>query len=72
MRIFVINCESSEERWEHYSDDKYEKWLGTHWKELNENDIRFKKMVSYYNINPDEHKAKVGIPYKFMEISCFK
>ncbi len=60
MRIFVINCKSSEERWKNYSDDKFERWLGTHWKELSENDYRFEKMVSYHNINPDEHKAKVG------------
>ena len=60
MRIFVINCEGSEDRWKHYSDNKYERWLGTHWKELPDGDLRFKKMVSYHNINPNEHKAKVG------------
>ena len=60
MRIFVINCEGSEDRWKHYSDNKYERWLGTHWKELPDGDLRFNKMVSYHNINPNEHKAKVG------------
>ena len=60
MRIFVINCEGSEDRWKHYSDNKYERWLGTHYKELPDGDLRFKKMVSFHNINPNEHKAKVG------------
>jgi GR25 family glycosyltransferase involved in LPS biosynthesis len=60
MRIFVINCNGSEDRWNNYTDEKYERWEGTHWNELPENDLRFKKMVSYYNINPQEHKAKVG------------
>ena len=60
MRIFVINCEESEDRWKHFTDDKYERWVGTHWNELDDNDLRFKKMVSYHNINPMEHKAKVG------------
>ena len=60
MRIFVINCEGSEDRWEKYSDDKYERWLGTHHRELPDNDYRFQKMCSFWNINPIEHKAKVG------------
>ena len=59
-RTFVINCKGSEDRWENYTDKKYERWLGTHYKELPDGDPRFKKMVSYYNINPNEHKAKVG------------
>ena len=53
-RIFVINCEGSEDRWENYTDKKYERWLGTHYKELPDGDPRFKKMVSYHNINPAE------------------
>tara|TARA_R110000765_G_scaffold201973_1_gene307303 strand:- start:19 stop:645 length:627 start_codon:yes stop_codon:yes gene_type:complete len=60
MRTFVINCDGSEDRWEKYTDKKYERWAGTHWKELPDGDPRFKKMVSYHNINPNEHKAKVG------------
>jgi len=48
------------DRWKHYTDNKYERWLGTHYKELPDGDSRFKKMVSFHNINPNEHKAKVG------------
>ena len=60
MRIFVINCSGSEDRWKHFTDDKYERWIGTHWNELDDNDLRFRKMVSYWNVNPNEHNAKVG------------
>jgi GR25 family glycosyltransferase involved in LPS biosynthesis len=60
MRRFVINCDASKERWAHYKDEKYTRWSATHWKELPEKDPKFDKMISYHNINPNEHKAKVG------------
>jgi GR25 family glycosyltransferase involved in LPS biosynthesis len=44
----------------YYNEDICNQWSATHWNELPENDLRFKKMVSYHNINPNEHKAKVG------------
>jgi hypothetical protein len=61
MRIFVINLDSATDRWEHYKDDdRYERWSATHYSELSVNHPIFSKMVSYWNIDPLEHKAKCG------------
>jgi len=68
MKIFVINLEGAVDRWEHYKDKKYNRWLGTHHKELRDDDPRFKKMISYHNINPIEHKSKVGCMVSHLNI----
>jgi len=68
MKIFVINLEGAVDRWEHYKDKKYNRWLGTHHKELRDDDPRFNKMISYHNINPIEHKSKVGCMVSHLNI----
>lgn len=58
-KIFVINLDKSEDRWKHYKDDdRFTRWSATSRKDLTENDPIWKRMISYYNINPDEHIAK--------------
>ena len=68
MKIFVINMEGATDRWSHYKDKEYKRWLGTHHKELRDDDPRFKKMISYHNINPIEHKSKVGCMVSHLNI----
>jgi GR25 family glycosyltransferase involved in LPS biosynthesis len=59
MRIFVINLDRAKDRWEHYKDDKrFTRWSATDYNDLPDNHPIFKDMVSYWNIDPDEHKAK--------------
>ena len=59
MRTFVINLDSATDRWAKYKDDlSYERWSATHYDEMYENDPIFKKMVSYHNIDPDQHRSK--------------
>jgi len=60
--------EGATDRWSHYKDKKYNRWLGTHHKELRDDDPRFKKMISYHNINPIEHKSKVGCMVSHLNI----
>ena len=61
MKIFVVNLDSAPERWENYkNDDRYTRWSATHYDELACNDPIFKNMVSMWNIDPNEHKAKCG------------
>jgi len=60
--------EGATDRWEHYKDKEYKRWLGTHHKELRDDDPRFKKMISYHNINPIEHKSKVGCMVSHLNI----
>ena len=58
-KIFVINLDSAKDRWEHYKDDdKFTRWSATSKKDLKENDPVFERMISYYNIKPEEHSAK--------------
>lgn len=59
MIKYVINLERSSDRWEYYKENKeYIRWNATDYKELNDDEVIFNKMISYYNINPIEHKAK--------------
>ena len=58
MHKFVINLDRSKDRWDFYKNGDYTKWSATDYKDLNDNDLIFSKMLSYYNINPIEHKAK--------------
>ena len=59
MRIFVINLDKAKDRWEHYKDDeRFTRWSATDYNDLNEQHPIFKDMVSYWNIDPKEHKAK--------------
>lgn len=59
MRIFVINLDRAKDRWEYYKDDKrFTRWSATDYNDLNDNHPIFKDMVSYWNIDPKEHKAK--------------
>ena len=58
-KIFVVNLDSAKDRWKHYEgDDRFTRWSATSRKDLTENDPVFKRMISYHNINPDEHIAK--------------
>ena len=59
MRIFVINLDKATDRWNHYKDDKqYKRWSATHYDELSYDHPIFSEMVSMWNIDPLEHKAK--------------
>jgi GR25 family glycosyltransferase involved in LPS biosynthesis len=63
MRIFVINLDRAKDRWEHYKDlgedkERFTRWSATDYNDLPDNHPIFKDMVSYWNIDPDEHKAK--------------
>ena len=63
MRIFVINLDKAKDRWEHYKDlnedkERFTRWSATDYNDLNEQHPIFKDMVSYWNIDPKEHKAK--------------
>lgn len=61
MRIFVINLDRAKDRWEHYKDDeRFTRWSATDYNDLPDNHPIFKDMVSYWNIDPKEHKAKCG------------
>ncbi len=58
-KIFVVNLDSATDRWRHYEqDDRFTRWSATSIHELSDNEPVLKKMISYYNINPVEHKAK--------------
>lgn len=59
MRIFVINLDRAKDRWDHYKDDeRFTRWSATDYNDLKEDHPIFKDMVSYWNIDPKEHKAK--------------
>lgn len=57
MIKFFINLDRCNDR-QKYFDDTWLRWRATDWKELDEDDPIFQKMVSMWNINPAEHKAK--------------
>jgi hypothetical protein len=58
-KIFVVNLDSAKDRWKHYEqDDRFTRWSATSKEDLTENDPIWKRMISYHNINPDEHSAK--------------
>jgi len=59
MRIFVINLDKATDRWSHYKDDeRYERWSATHADDLSHDHPIFSNMVSMWNIDPQEHRAK--------------
>lgn len=59
MRIFVINLDSAKDRWSHYENDKrYTRWSATSVDDLSDYHPIFKDMVSYWNIDPNEHNCK--------------
>jgi GR25 family glycosyltransferase involved in LPS biosynthesis len=60
MKIFVINMEGAVDRWSHYKDKKYNRWLATDARDMHPEDHKIKRMISYYNIDPKEHRAKIG------------
>jgi GR25 family glycosyltransferase involved in LPS biosynthesis len=59
MNKFVINLNRFDERMK-YFDDTYTRWIATDWKDLQADDPIFNKMISYHNIDPNQHKAKCG------------
>ena len=63
MKIFVINLDRAKDRWEHFKDlgedkERFTRWSATDYNDLKEDTPIFKEMVSYWNIDPKEHKAK--------------
>lgn len=61
MRIFVINLDRATDRWSYFKDDKrYTRWSATDYNDLPDNHPIFKKLISMWNISPQEHKAKCG------------
>lgn len=58
-KIFVVNLDSATDRWRHYEqDDRFTRWSATSVDQLSANEPVLKKMISFHNINPYEHKAK--------------
>ena len=55
MKKFYINLDSAPER-KCFFDDSYTRWSATSRAEITH--LQNKKMISYYNISPDEHLAK--------------
>ena len=62
MRISVINCEGSEDRWKNYTDKKHERWLGTHWNELPDGDLVGEL------VNADSEELENFFPASVLEI----
>ena len=61
MKIFVINLDRATDRWSYFKDDeRFIRWSATDYSDLNDNNPIFKDMVSYWNISPQEHRAKCG------------
>jgi len=59
MRIFVVNLDKAKDRWSHFKDDeRFTRWSATDYNDLKEDNPIFKDMVSFWNIDPKEHKAK--------------
>ena len=59
MKIFVINLDKAEDRWAHYKDDKrYTRWSATSIDDLSHDHPIYGHLVSMWNIDPREHKAK--------------
>jgi hypothetical protein len=59
MKIFVINLDKAEDRWAHYKDDvRYTRWSATSIDDLSHDHPIYENMVSYWNVDPREHKAK--------------
>ena len=57
MIQFFINLDRSPDRQKKF-DNKWSRWKATDYKDLEEDDPIFKRMCSFWNINPNEHKAK--------------
>jgi GR25 family glycosyltransferase involved in LPS biosynthesis len=62
MRIFVINLDSAKDRWKHY---ELEESMGLleRWRAIPRDEVQkhhSEKMISYHNIDPDQHLAKVA------------
>jgi hypothetical protein len=57
---FFINLESSTDRKEHWSNTSFIRFPATHWKDLDDHDPLFNKMISYWNVPENQHKAKCG------------
>ena len=58
-KIFVVNLDKATDRWKHYEgDDRFTRWSATSKEDLSVNDPVLKRMISYYNIDRDEHINK--------------
>jgi GR25 family glycosyltransferase involved in LPS biosynthesis len=57
MNKFFINLNRCADRLE-YFDDTWTRWEATDWKDLDSDDPIFSRMLSMWNIRPEEHKAK--------------
>ena len=59
MKIFVINLDTATGRWKNYEDDlRYTRWSATSIDDLSCDHPIYENMVSYWNVDPREHKAK--------------
>jgi hypothetical protein len=56
---YVINLEKDKDRFEKFKWSEWKRWPATHWKDMADHPL-FKKMVSYWNVPEDQHKAKCG------------
>lgn len=57
MNKFVINLKRCEDRMK-YFDDSWARWEATDYKDIDDDDPIFERMVSMWNIEPNQHKAK--------------
>jgi len=57
---FYINLDRDTSRWEFWRDTDFTRFSATYWEDMDEYDPLFEKMVSYWNVPPEQHKAKCG------------
>lgn len=57
---YVINLEKDKDRWQKYKYSTAKRWSATHYEDMDSNDPMFRKMISYWNVPPNQHKAKCG------------
>ena len=67
MKKFVINLERCINRMDMF-DNSYTRWIATDYKDLDDGDEIYKRMVSMWNISQNEHRAKCGCLLSHMNL----
>ena len=60
MNVFVLNLDSAKDRWKAYEGKGWNRWKATHYDDLPDDHPIFEDLVSMWNIDPLEHKAKAA------------
>ena len=67
MKKFVINLERCINRMDMF-DNSYTRWIATDYKDLDDGDEIYKRMVSMWNISQNEHRAKCACLLSHMNL----